>query len=81
MSRGGKQETLVGGLQGEDEGPGAAKIRAETKADTNGPQPLRKSRGHHNQLREERPLLTILEPEREVRNGAGKATCSESWCS
>lgn len=32
MCRGGKQETPVGGLQGEDEGRGTAKIRAETKA-------------------------------------------------
>lgn len=57
MSRGGKQETPVGGLQGEDEGAGPAKIRAETKADADGPQAARKSSGQHNQLWEERPFL------------------------
>lgn len=44
-SRGGKQETPVGGLQGEGEGAGPAKIRAETKADMDGPQAAMKSRG------------------------------------
>lgn len=57
MSRGGKQETPVGGLQGEDEGAGPAKIRAETKADADGPQAARKSRGQHDQLWEEKPFL------------------------
>lgn len=37
MRRSGKQETPVGGLQGEDEGLGTAKTGTETKVDRDDP--------------------------------------------
>lgn len=75
MCRGGKQETPVGGLQGEDEGRGTAKIRAETKA-------VLRLQGRAEvsiiNYGKKDPCLQMLRPGRGVGNGVCMGSNSET---
>lgn len=84
--RGGKQETPVSGLQGEDEGWGTAKIRAETKA-------VLRLQGRAEvsvvNYGKKDPCAQTLGPDRRVKNGvhmgsnssqgAGEFPCRSLW--
>lgn len=77
VCRGGKQETPVGGLQGEDEGWGTAKIRAETKAVVRLQGRAEVSKVDYGK---KDPCLQMLGPDRGVRNGVCMGSNSGPGC-